>query len=92
MRCSASVAKARSMSLGMLAFRIESCTPSARATSDCSFNKASEKDLETLPGIDETAARRIVAERPYESGGELVKKHVISRAEYDRIADKIVAR
>jgi len=56
------------------------------------INKASEKDLETLPGIDEAAARRIVDRRPYETGGELVKKHVVSRAEYDRIADKIVAK
>ena len=30
------------------------------------INKASEKDLESLPGIDEAAARRIVDDRPYD--------------------------
>src|SRR6266700_8220190 len=56
------------------------------------INQASEKDLQTLPGIDEAAARRIVDGRPYNNGSDLVKKHLISRAEYDRIATKIVAK
>jgi hypothetical protein len=56
------------------------------------INKASEKDLETLPGIDETTARRIVDGRPYDSGSDLVKKRLISHEEYNRIAEKIVAR
>ena len=56
------------------------------------INKASESDLQTLPGIDETTARKIVADRPYDSGSDLMKKHLISRAEYDKISDKIVAR
>lgn len=56
------------------------------------INKASESDLETLPGIDEAAARRIIDGRPYDAGSDLVKKRLISRTEYDRIADKIVAR
>ncbi len=56
------------------------------------INKASEKDLETLPGIDEAAARRIEDNRPYENSNDLVKKRVVSKAEYDRIAEKVVAR
>jgi len=56
------------------------------------INKASEEDLQSLPGIDAPAARRIIDGRPYDSGSELVKKHLISREEYNRIADKIVAR
>jgi DNA uptake protein ComE-like DNA-binding protein len=55
-------------------------------------NKASEEDLEKLPGIDQAAARRIVDHRPYDSSDELVKKHAISRDEYDHIADKVTAR
>ncbi len=55
-------------------------------------NRASEKDLEALPGIDESAARRIVDNRPYDHSEDLLKKHVISRSEYDHIADKITAR
>ncbi len=56
------------------------------------INKASEKDLETLPGIDEASARRIVENRPYDNSYELVKKRSVSKAEYDRIAEKVVAR
>jgi DNA uptake protein ComE-like DNA-binding protein len=56
------------------------------------INKASEKDLETLPGIDEAAAQRIIDNRPYDNSADLVKKHVISKAEYDHIADQIVAQ
>ena len=55
------------------------------------INKASEADLEKLPGIDEAAARRIVANRPYDNAGDLAKKHVISKSEYDHIADKVTA-
>lgn len=63
-----------------------------KQTGPLNINKASEDDLRSLPGIDEATARRIVEGRPYESSAELTRKHLISRAEYDRIADKIVAR
>jgi len=56
------------------------------------INTASEKDLETLPGIDEAAARRIVNRRPYDNSSDLVKKHAVSQAEYDQIAKKVTAR
>lgn len=55
------------------------------------INKASTDDLATLPGVDGTVARRIVDGRPYDDSYQLVKKHVISKGEFDRIADKIVA-
>lgn len=54
-------------------------------------NKASTDDLKTLPGIDEESARRIADNRPYDTAGDMVKKHVISKAEFDRIADKVTA-
>jgi competence protein ComEA len=56
------------------------------------INKASADDLETLPGIDESRAQKIIANRPYESSDELVKRRVISRAEYDRIASQVAAQ
>lgn len=55
------------------------------------INKASVDDLKTLPGIDEPAANKIVAARPYKESSELVKRHLISKAEYDRIASHVVA-
>jgi DNA uptake protein ComE-like DNA-binding protein len=56
------------------------------------INKGSREQLETLPGVSGEVADRIIAGRPYESGGDLVKKRVVSKAEYGQIADKVVAR
>jgi len=56
------------------------------------INKASIKDLSSLDGVDEDTAQRIVDHRPYKDSYELVKRRVISRAEYNRIAGKIEAR
>lgn len=54
-------------------------------------NSASRADLETLPGVNATTARRIADHRPYDSPRDLVRKRVISQSEYDRIARDIVA-
>ena len=56
------------------------------------INKASEDDLQTLPGIDAAAAHRIVSARPYQSSTELLHRHILSTAAYDRIASQVVAR
>lgn len=56
------------------------------------INKAPEDKLETLPGIDAMRARRIVDHRPYDTSYDLVKKHVLTKAEYDKIAGKVSAR
>jgi DNA uptake protein ComE-like DNA-binding protein len=56
------------------------------------INRASAADLKGLPGIDNDAAGRIIDHRPYSDSEDLVKRRVISRAEYNRIAGKIEAR
>lgn len=56
------------------------------------INKASSEELQTLPGITPGTADRIIADRPYGSGAELWHRRLVSKAEYDRIAEKIVAR
>ena len=56
------------------------------------INKASVKDLTSLDGIDDETASRIVDGRPYSDSYELVKKRIISKGEYNRIAGKIEAR
>jgi len=37
-------------------------------------------------------ARRVTAGRTYANSDELVKRHLIAKSEYDRIATKIVAK
>jgi DNA uptake protein ComE-like DNA-binding protein len=56
------------------------------------INHASADDLKRLPGVDDGAAQRIIDHRPYSDSYDLVKRHVISHEEYDRIAGKIEAR
>lgn len=56
------------------------------------INKASREDLETLPGVTPTIADTIIADRPYDSGAELLRRHIVSKHEYDQIADKIEAK
>ena len=55
------------------------------------INRASREDLLTLPGITERDADRIAAERPFTNADDLVRRRVISQAEYDRIRDRVIA-
>jgi len=55
-------------------------------------NRSSAKDLSSLPGIDDATAQRIIDHRPYGDSYDLVKRHTISKSQYDQIAGKIEAR
>jgi DNA uptake protein ComE-like DNA-binding protein len=55
------------------------------------INKASREDLLSLPGVTDRDADRIIAERPFDSADDLVKRRIISQAEYDRIRDRVIA-
>lgn len=54
-------------------------------------NSASREQLERLPGVSATTARRIEAHRPYAHARDLVRKGVISSDEYRRIAGDLTA-
>jgi DNA uptake protein ComE-like DNA-binding protein len=56
------------------------------------INRASADDLKSLPGVDDAAANRIIEHRPYNDSYDLVKRHIISHEEYNRISGKIEAR
>src|ERR1035438_1440762 len=55
------------------------------------INNASREDLLNLPGMTERDAVRIIAERPFKNGHELVARHIISESEYDKISNRIIA-
>jgi hypothetical protein len=63
-----------------------------RAKGPLNINRATAEELESLPGIDTSAANRIIAGRPYGNSTELVKRHLVTKAEYNRIANRVVAR
>jgi competence protein ComEA len=56
------------------------------------LNSASKTQLMSLPGMDDASADRIIAGRPYASEHELLEKHVVSRDEYNKIADSVTVK
>ncbi len=52
-------------------------------------NSASKNRLQTLPGVDEDTASRIIAGRPYHTREEVAARGVVSPEEFQTIKDKI---
>ena len=55
------------------------------------INSASEPDLEKLPGMTPRLANSVIAKRPYGATNDLVRKHVLTTPQYNRIKNQIVA-
>lgn len=56
------------------------------------INSASKAQLVSLPGMDNASADRVISGRPYSSEHELLEKHILSRDEYNKIADSITVK
>jgi DNA uptake protein ComE-like DNA-binding protein len=56
------------------------------------INAASKTKLQTLPGIDEETAGRIIKGRPYHTMDEVGTKGAVSPEQFNAIKDKIVVR
>ena len=56
------------------------------------LNSASKERLESLPGMTPAEADRVIAGRPFREPGELVTRHIVSKAEYDKIAGRVTAK
>jgi DNA uptake protein ComE-like DNA-binding protein len=56
------------------------------------INAASSVRLQTLPGVDEQTADRIIKGRPYHTRDEIGTKGVVSPDEFAAIKDKIVVK
>lgn len=53
------------------------------------INKASREDLLSLPGVTEHEVDRIIADRPFDNTHDLVRRRVLSEAEYSKISDRV---
>jgi DNA uptake protein ComE-like DNA-binding protein len=56
------------------------------------LNHASKAQLTGLPGIDDATADRIIGARPYSSEHELLERRIVSREEYNKIADIVTVK
>ena len=52
-------------------------------------NTATKDQLMALPGISSAEANAIIEGRPYNDSHELLSRHILSKAQYDEIADRI---
>jgi DNA uptake protein ComE-like DNA-binding protein len=55
-------------------------------------NRATKAQLQTLPGVDEDTADRIVAGRPYHTRDEVGTRGAVSPDEFNAIKDKIAVK
>ena len=55
------------------------------------INNAPEEDF-ALVGIDKPTAKKIVQARPFRSKADLVSKQLLTREQYDKIKDLLVAK
>jgi len=62
------------------------------AAAQIDLNSASRDGLMGLDGIGEVRADAIIRARPFKAKTELVERHIIPEALYEKLADKVMAR
>lgn len=56
------------------------------------LNSATKEQLLTLPGVTAPMADRLIAGRPYKTPADLLTRHLMRKAEYDKISDRLVVK
>ena len=66
-----------------------SAKPAQSAVLD--INTATAEQLQTIPGIGDVYARKIIEGRPYKAKSELVQKKILPSGVYEKVKDRMVA-
>ncbi len=56
------------------------------------LNTATRGQLLHLPGVTAAEADRVIAGRPYSEPGDVVTRRIMTKIEYDKIADRVTAK
>lgn len=96
-RYSSDVSMRIAVVLALVAGLLAGCAPTARSSSPSrnpspiDLNSATAAELQRLPGISATYARRIIANRPYKVKHELETRKILPPPVYARIRDRVIA-
>lgn len=63
----------------------------AQSKKPVDINSATEAEL-VAAGIEKTAVKKIIEARPYRNKTELVSRQLLTREQYDKLKDLLVAR
>jgi DNA uptake protein ComE-like DNA-binding protein len=63
----------------------------AQAKKQVDINSATEEEL-VATGIEKATVKKIIEARPYRNKSELVSRQLLTRAQYDKLKDSLVAK
>jgi DNA uptake protein ComE-like DNA-binding protein len=63
----------------------------AQSKKQVDINSASEEEMVSI-GIEKATAKKIIESRPYRNKTELISKQLLTRAQYDKLKDQLVAK